>query len=117
MAGGLLSLHSGVTSGTAQFPFYLGPDACEQGGIAAYWNPSSGSATISSSAEDEMDATERWQSGRLYLTRNQANTQVFRGFESLPLRQSMRIHAGFQPFLGIHPSSAPSIPLRCSDTT
>jgi hypothetical protein len=29
----------------------------------------------------------------------------------------MRIHAGFQPFLGIHPSSAPSIPLRCSDTT
>ena len=30
---------------------------------------------------------ERWQSGRLYLTRNQACPQGYRGFESLPLRQ------------------------------
>ena len=30
---------------------------------------------------------ERWQSGRLYLTRNQAMSYGIRGFESLPLRQ------------------------------
>ena len=30
---------------------------------------------------------ERWQSGRLYLTRNQAMGRPIRGFESLPLRQ------------------------------
>jgi hypothetical protein len=29
---------------------------------------------------------ERWQSGLLYLTRNQACPQGYRGFESLPLR-------------------------------
>ena len=30
---------------------------------------------------------ERWQSGRMYLTRNQAMSQGIRGFESHPLRQ------------------------------
>ena len=30
---------------------------------------------------------ERWQSGRMYLTRNQACVQAHRGFESHPLRQ------------------------------
>ena len=30
---------------------------------------------------------ERWQSGRMYLTRNQAYVRTYRGFESLPLRQ------------------------------
>ena len=29
-------------------------------------------------------AAERWQSGRMYLTRNQAYVQTYRGFESLP---------------------------------
>jgi hypothetical protein len=33
-----------------------------------------------------LPASERWQSGRLYLTRNQACPQGYRGFESLPLR-------------------------------
>ena len=32
--------------------------------------------------------SERWQSGRLYLTRNQAMSYGIRGFESLPLRQN-----------------------------
>ncbi len=31
--------------------------------------------------------SERWQSGRMYLTRNQAYAQAYRGFESHPLRQ------------------------------
>ena len=31
--------------------------------------------------------SERWQSGRMYLTRNQAYVKAYRGFESLPLRQ------------------------------
>lgn len=34
-------------------------------------------------------AAERWQSGRMYLTRNQAYVQTYRGFESLPLRHSI----------------------------
>jgi hypothetical protein len=40
-----------------------------------------------------LPASERWQSGRLYLTRNQACPQGYRGFESLPLRQFSRIAA------------------------
>ena len=32
---------------------------------------------------------ERWQSGRMYLTRNQAWVQIHRGFESHPLRQNL----------------------------
>ena len=39
---------------------------------------------------------ERWQSGRLYLTRNQAMGRPIRGFESLPLRQCSSIHAGLK---------------------
>ena len=31
---------------------------------------------------------ERWQSGRMYLTRNQAYVSAYRGFESHPLRQT-----------------------------
>ncbi len=31
---------------------------------------------------------ERWQSGRMYLTRNQAMGRPIRGFESHPLRQN-----------------------------
>ena len=34
--------------------------------------------------------TERWQSGRMYLTRNQAMSQDIRGFESHPLRQTKK---------------------------
>jgi hypothetical protein len=33
-----------------------------------------------------VDPAERWQSGRMYLTRNQAYVQAYRGFESHPLR-------------------------------
>jgi hypothetical protein len=32
---------------------------------------------------------ERWQSGRMHRTRNAAWVQAHRGFESLPLRQSL----------------------------
>lgn len=34
------------------------------------------------------DIPERWQSGRMYLTRNQAYVRTYRGFESLPLLQN-----------------------------
>jgi hypothetical protein len=34
---------------------------------------------------------ERWQSGRMYLTRNQAMSQGIRGFESHPLRQQRKL--------------------------
>ena len=30
---------------------------------------------------------DRWQRGRMYLTRNQAYVQAYRGFESHPVRQ------------------------------
>jgi NADH dehydrogenase FAD-containing subunit len=33
-----------------------------------------------------LDQTEGWQSGRMYLTRNQATEQSVRGFESHPFR-------------------------------
>ena len=36
-----------------------------------------------------VPASERWQSGLSYLTRNQAYPKGYRGFESLPLRQSL----------------------------
>ena len=36
---------------------------------------------------------ERWQSGRMYLTRNQAWVQIHRGFESHPLRQTTSVHS------------------------
>ena len=35
----------------------------------------------------DSQESERWQSGRMYLTRNQAYVQAYRGFESHPLRQ------------------------------
>jgi hypothetical protein len=37
----------------------------------------------------QLHAPERWQSGRMYLTRNQAWVQIHRGFESHPLRQNL----------------------------
>ncbi len=39
------------------------------------------------SGQKSPSAPERWQSGLLYLTRNQACPQGYRGFESHPLRQ------------------------------
>src|SRR5690606_1909270 len=33
------------------------------------------------------EVADRWQSGRMYLTRNQAYVQAYRGFESHPVRQ------------------------------
>ncbi len=41
---------------------------------------------------------ERWQSGRMYLTRNQAMWQRIRGFESHPLRQCCSKDAPFGAF-------------------
>src|SRR5690606_11970917 len=32
------------------------------------------------------EVADRWQSGRMYLTRNQAYVQAYRGFESHPVR-------------------------------
>ena len=47
-----------------------------------------------------LPASERWQSGRLYLTRNQACPQGYRGFESLPLRHlALRSRAVVNPLL------------------
>jgi hypothetical protein len=43
--------------------------------------------------------SERWQSGRMYLTRNQAMSQGIRGFESHPLRQSTSKQAPSGAFL------------------
>ena len=41
-------------------------------------------------AQGAADNAERWQSGRMYLTRNQAYGFPYRGFESLPLRQKLK---------------------------
>ena len=41
-------------------------------------------------AQGAANNAERWQSGRMYLTRNQAYGFPYRGFESLPLRQKLK---------------------------
>ena len=39
----------------------------------------------------DFNRMERWQSGRSHRTRNAAYGQPYRGFESLPLRQSIHV--------------------------
>ena len=50
---------------------------------------------------------ERWQSGRLYLTRNQAMSYGIRGFESLPLRQVASNQAPFVALFCFTPQATP----------
>src|SRR5690606_40512135 len=49
---------------------------------------------------DPRTFSERWQSGRMYLTRNQAYVQAYRGFESHPLRQSSQRLTATRPCAG-----------------
>jgi hypothetical protein len=46
----------------------------------------SGPPTLRRVLEALPPAPERWQSGRSHRTRNAEYAQVYRGFESLPLR-------------------------------
>ena len=58
--------------------------------------------------------SERWQSGRLYLTRNQAMSYGIRGFESLPLRQWYQwIEPIHQNWLFSHLASIAPLLLLC----
>ena len=59
---------------------------------------------------------ERWQSGRMYLTRNQAMSQGIRGFESHPLRHLTLSPKGFRATLDLYPSLYPSSGLMRSAT-
>ena len=58
-------------------------------------------------------AAERWQSGRMYLTRNQAYVQAYRGFESLPLRQVPLKINGLQKNLKFVPHKVPQKTSLC----
>ena len=69
-----------ATSGCRGCAWVSRPEA-RRGPVA--WFRICGSATTTR----RTDPSERWQSGRMYLTRNQACGIPYRGFESLPLRQ------------------------------
>ena len=46
---------------------------------------------------------DRWQRGRMYLTRNQAYVQAYRGFESHPVRHFFNIQAPFKALCCFQP--------------
>ena len=58
-----------------------------------------GAASGRSAGIECAPLTERWQSGRMYLTRNQAMSQDIRGFESHPLRHKQKRSSHRGPFL------------------
>ena len=58
--------------------------------------PSCWDSQTNIAGEEKGSTPERWQSGRMYLTRNQAYVQTYRGFESHPLRQGPNVYAGLE---------------------
>src|SRR3984885_15256314 len=75
--------------------------------------------TAVKSLEDQQPKTEGWQSGRMYLTRNQAYEQSYRGFESHPFRHRIndlraRMHTGMGMF-GISMCVTASLAISLAD--
>src|SRR5690606_30118472 len=56
------------------------------------------SRIFTSGMDGRMKIADRGQSGRMYLTRNQAYVQAYRGFESHPVRHSFLLFSDFSQY-------------------